>query len=147
MYTLIRYEKRKSGQGKSVQHSLLQSMPEESRVKVGVLLVGTNKWEEEKAVERKSQWDRPKQLLHMLGWEGKDTSRQTKIFRCSENGGAWKKYGDLAWDLRESRKLSQKWNSVLDVLIEGRVGLQCYQGRKGNAIGAQERSQAQEVDL
>ena len=148
MYILIRYEKRKDkrreyGQkGKSVQQSLLQSRHEGSRVKVGVLLAGNNKWEEEKAVERRANGIIPNDC-YMLGMGGKGRPQgRLKFSGAVRMEVYWKKYGNLACDLRESRAFSKVELSFRCTdWRQGRTAV--LSGRQGNGIGAQERSQAQ----
>ena len=45
------------------------------------------------------------------------------------------------------KEYSQKWSSVLDVLIEGRVGLQCYQEEREMELELRREVRPREVDL
>ena len=147
MYTLIRCEKRKDkwvGAKGGNQSSKLCYNPDMRRVglRLGVLVVGNNKWEEEKAVERKSQWDHPKPLLHVRDGRERKTQGRLKFSGAVRMKVHWEKYGNLAWDLRESSAFSKgeptfrctDWS-------QGRTTV--LPGREGNATAAQERSQAQ----
>lgn len=103
-----------------------------------VLVVGNDKWEEGKDVEWKVNGIGP-QMIALYVRDGREEKiwRQTELSSCSENGGTLKETRNLEWDLRERRwaQFSMYYPEV------GRTTKSSV--RERNALGAQERSQAQ----